>query len=51
MKKLKVAITGILVLPWLACGNAVAADINVDIVGIAESKGEVLVTLFNRTEG
>ncbi len=35
----------------LALTNAKAADLNVEISGIAEAKGEVMVALFNKSEG
>ena len=34
-----------------ALANVQAADLNVEIAGIAEAKGEVLVALFNKSEG
>jgi len=35
----------------LALTNAKAADLNVEIAGVAEAKGEVMVALFNKSEG
>ena len=51
MKNLNAGIAAILVLPSLVCGDASAADINIEINGIAEAKGEILIALFNQTEG
>ena len=34
-----------------ALTNVQAADLSVEIAGIAEAKGEVLVSLFNKSEG
>ncbi|MEO8102712.1 MAG: DUF2141 domain-containing protein [Betaproteobacteria bacterium] len=51
MKTLNTAIAAMLVSPWIACSHARAADIDVDITGITEQKGEILVALFNQAEG
>ncbi len=51
MNKFKTRVARILALSALACGSAMAADINVEINGIAETKGDVLVALYNKTEG
>lgn len=51
MKNLSTSIAAMLVTPWIACGHAGAADIDVEITGIAEQKGEILVALFNQAEG
>lgn len=38
-------------LSLLALTNVQAADLNVEVAGIAEAKGEVMVALFNKSEG
>jgi uncharacterized protein (DUF2141 family) len=35
----------------LALTNAQAADLNIEVAGVAEAKGEVMVALFNKSEG
>ncbi len=51
MNQLKSTVAGLFLLSGLAFTPAFAADINVEINGIAEAKGDVVVALFNKSEG
>lgn len=43
---LTIIITGLLI-----CGSAHAADLNVEVTGIAEAKGNILIGVFSKTGG
>ena len=49
MKSIKLAAAAAICLSVIT--NAQAADLNVEIAGITEARGEVLVSLFNKSEG
>lgn len=50
MKRTKAAFAAISLVTAVS-GNAGAAELHIEISGIAEAKGEVLVSLFNKAEG
>ena len=51
MKTRKGGLATVLVLTSLYCATASSANINVEINGVRDAKGEILVSLFNQTEG